>query len=160
MQNSIWKATLLSLALAGLFSVEIAAQDRTLDEFKEYVKGVASDQLDDNQLNRLANMVDKDSNGIISDAEFEDRMESFQKVMSGEAPKAEKKSEKPDATDRESRASRWEQMSQRMQAQLDKAGISPGNALPDVSGLDIDGEPLELADLKGHYSVIVSGCLT
>ncbi len=35
-----------------------------------------------------------------------------------------------------------------------------GELLPDVSALDADGKPLELRSLKGHYSVLVFGCLT
>lgn len=161
MQNSIWKAAVLSIAFAGLFSVEATAQDRTLEEFKEYVKGVAGDRIDDDQLDQLAKMVDKNGNGSISESEFEDRREAFQKMMSGEAGESNSQGEGDRERPRnQSRSSRWEQMNKRMQTQLDSAGIVPGKALPDVSGLDIDGEPLRLAGLKGHYSVIVSGCLT
>ncbi len=35
-----------------------------------------------------------------------------------------------------------------------------GSALPDVLAMDADGNEFRLGDLKGHYSVIVFGCLT
>lgn len=159
--NSIWKAAFLSLSFAGLFSVDAFAQDRTLEEFKEHIKRVAGDQINEEQLNQLAKIVDKNGDGTISETEFENRREAFQKVRSGEAEGSSQESDGQGRRARnQNRSGRWEQMNKRMQAQLDNAGISPGKPLPDVGGLDIDGEPFRLADLKGHYSVIVSGCLT
>lgn len=35
-----------------------------------------------------------------------------------------------------------------------------GEMIPDVSGFDASGKPLNLRDLKGHYTVLVFGCLT
>jgi hypothetical protein len=32
--------------------------------------------------------------------------------------------------------------------------------LPDVSGFDASGGVIRLRDLKGHYTVLVFGCLT
>ena len=160
MKNPIWKAALLSVALAGFLTVSATAQDRTIEEFKEYVKGVAGDQINDDQLNELAKAVDKNGDGTISEAEFETRMEAFQKLMADREEERPKGNGERRPRGDQSRSNRWEQMNKRMQAQLENAGISPGKSLPDVSGLDIEGEPFRLADLKGHYSVIVSGCLT
>lgn len=161
MKDPIWKAALMSVALAGFLTVSTTAQDRTLAEFKKYVKDAAGDRISDQQLDELVKAVDKDGDGTISEAEFEARMEAFQKVMGnrGERPDRQGSGEGRPRGD-QPRSNRWEQMNKRMQAQLENAGISPGKSLPDVSGLDIDGKPFRLADLKGHYSVIVSGCLT
>ena len=35
-----------------------------------------------------------------------------------------------------------------------------GEQLPDITLFRADGSPLKLRDLKGHYSVLVFGCLT
>ena len=35
-----------------------------------------------------------------------------------------------------------------------------GAELPDASGFTADGEPINLRELKGEYSVLVFGCLT
>lgn len=35
-----------------------------------------------------------------------------------------------------------------------------GDLIPDVSGYDEQGEPVSLSDLKGNYTVLISGCLT
>ncbi len=35
-----------------------------------------------------------------------------------------------------------------------------GQMLPDLAGFDADGKEFRLRSLKGHYSVLVFGCLT
>jgi hypothetical protein len=35
-----------------------------------------------------------------------------------------------------------------------------GDRLPAISLLDAGGKPFSLSDLRGHYSVLVGGCLT
>lgn len=35
-----------------------------------------------------------------------------------------------------------------------------GEPLPDVQIFDADGRPFSLSQLKGHYTVLVFGCLT
>ena len=35
-----------------------------------------------------------------------------------------------------------------------------GELLPDVAGFDADGNEFRLRSLRGHYSVLVFGCLT
>lgn len=54
------------------------------------------------------------------------------------------------------------QPSARGQLQSRFAAKAPaiGAELPDASGFTADGEPINLRDLKGDYSVLVFGCLT
>lgn len=35
-----------------------------------------------------------------------------------------------------------------------------GEPMPDVTAYDAEGRPFRLRDLKGHYTVLVFGCLT
>jgi len=44
--------------------------------------------------------------------------------------------------------------------QLIRAGLEIGTPLPDLTAYDANGQPFKLSQLKGHYSVIVFGCLT
>jgi cytochrome oxidase Cu insertion factor (SCO1/SenC/PrrC family) len=39
-------------------------------------------------------------------------------------------------------------------------GPAVGDQLPDISGYDAAGKPVELAQMKGSYTVLVFGCLT
>ena len=77
--------TVLSLTIFCLtFSASSAsAQERTLKEFKEYVKD-KFEQLDDHQLNRIASAADQDGDNKISATEFAKRMQVIQSVLSGE----------------------------------------------------------------------------
>ena len=43
---------------------------------------------------------------------------------------------------------------------LERAGVKPGMALPDLSIFDAKGGKFRLADIKGKHTVIVFGCLT
>ena len=43
---------------------------------------------------------------------------------------------------------------------LERAGIKPGMALPDLTVYDASGNPFQLTELKGSTSVLVFGCLT
>lgn len=43
---------------------------------------------------------------------------------------------------------------------LMRAGLKIGDSLPNLTAYDADGNPFKLSRLKGHYSVIVFGCLT
>ena len=43
---------------------------------------------------------------------------------------------------------------------FDRDAPQIGDPLPDVAGFDADGEQFPLRNLKGHYSVLVFGCLT
>lgn len=84
------------LVLFLVSASSLNAEEQTLDEFKEYVRGKTNGRLSDNQLNRLAKMVDKNSDGKVSDAEFEERMAAFQKVMAEpDAPAEEAKPANP-----------------------------------------------------------------
>jgi hypothetical protein len=44
--------------------------------------------------------------------------------------------------------------------QLADAGVKEGFVLPDVKAFDAEGREFVLSSLKGHYSVLVFGCLT
>ena len=56
---------------------------RSLDEFKKYVADKISN-LDDTQLNDIAEATDTNGDGIVSDDEFENRMEAVRQVLIGE----------------------------------------------------------------------------
>lgn len=60
----------------------VNAQDRTLDEFKDYVNEKTNGQLDADTLDKIVGSVDKNSDGKISDDEFKARMAAFQAVLS------------------------------------------------------------------------------
>lgn len=49
---------------------------------------------------------------------------------------------------------------QLLQRMFDESSPPVGSPLPDVSAFDADGNELRLGSLKGHWSVIVFGCLT
>lgn len=145
------------------------AQDRTLEEFREYATERLEGQLDEKQITKFVEMVDANSDGTISEDEFENRMDVLQSVMAGDTESdddskkdnaKDKGNEKKQSDSNADRNERFKRMNERMQAQLEEAGIVPGKPLPDVAGLDIDGSPFDLSSLKGGYSVIVSGCLT
>ena len=147
-----WMMMSLAITLFAVSSANGFTEDRTLQEFKDYAKERLSN-LNDDQLSQLAKMVDRDGDGVISDAEFEQRMEAVQKLRNS----AEDQGEEPEKAEQ---PSSWERMNDRMRGQLEEAGIALGKPSPEATGLDIDGNPFRLADLKGHYSVIVNGCLT
>ena len=142
------------LALLAIWCAT-AFGERTLDEFKAYVQERLPGQLTQAQLDELVKKVDKDHDQVISDAEFETRMDMVQEVMAGEPDRLPR-----GRRDRRDRRDRRERMSKMMQARLERAGIGVGQPLPNAAGLDIHGQPFELASLRGHYSVIISGCLT
>ena len=52
------------------------------------------------------------------------------------------------------------QMFQRDNARMQDAQPRVGEPLPDVVGFDEQKQPFNLKDMKGSYTVIVSGCLT
>lgn len=43
---------------------------------------------------------------------------------------------------------------------LAESGLKSGDALPDLTGYDSNGKEFRLRGLKGHYTVLVFGCLT
>lgn len=59
-------------------------EGQTIAEFKKYVSGKLG-QLNEKQLKAIAEGVDVNSDGVISDEEFENRMEIVQEVLSGGA---------------------------------------------------------------------------
>lgn len=40
------------------------------------------------------------------------------------------------------------------------SGLEVGSQFPDVEILDADGQPFRTSDLRGSYTVLVTGCLT
>jgi cytochrome oxidase Cu insertion factor (SCO1/SenC/PrrC family) len=48
----------------------------------------------------------------------------------------------------------------RQQNLLARSGLKLGDPLPDVTAYDADGHAFRLRSLKGHYAVLVFGCLT
>jgi hypothetical protein len=49
---------------------------------------------------------------------------------------------------------------QQLNDHFEKIAPKIGEPLPDVSAHDADGREWKLRSLKGHYSVVVFGCLT
>ncbi|MDA7979357.1 MAG: C25 family cysteine peptidase [Pirellulales bacterium] len=78
-------APVLAVVLPCAFITVDGAEDRTLEEFKQYAATRAA-AFSEVQLDALARGVDKDGNGIITDEEFAARMEVFQRIASGVTP--------------------------------------------------------------------------
>lgn len=66
----------------GIINAPCSAQDRSIDEFKDYVNEKTGGQISQQQLEEFASRVDKNSDGTISESEFEDRMSIFSDIMS------------------------------------------------------------------------------
>lgn len=73
----------VTLGLLALLGTPLAAQERTIEEFKQYVGGKLPD-LDPATLKRIAKQCDEDGNGTISATEFGNRMRVVQGILSGE----------------------------------------------------------------------------
>jgi cytochrome oxidase Cu insertion factor (SCO1/SenC/PrrC family) len=43
---------------------------------------------------------------------------------------------------------------------FDRKSPAVGDPLPDLKAYNAAGEPIQLGDLQGHYTVLVFGCLT
>ena len=76
---------MISITLGAICVLPANGQEQTVADFREYVSGKTGGQASDEQLDRIAALVDKDGDGKISEEEFADRMDSFQRVMSGAA---------------------------------------------------------------------------
>lgn len=57
-------------------------------------------------------------------------------------------------------AQRGEDPRQRVQDQFEASGLREGAAFPDVRIYDAQGNPFQTGELKGGYTVLVTGCLT
>ena len=44
--------------------------------------------------------------------------------------------------------------------QFQASGLEIGSQFPDVQIFDAEGKPFQTADLRGSYTVLVTGCLT
>lgn len=80
--NSVTVATLAMLFVASVGAGRSISAERTLAEFKEYAAGKLPG-ISRAQLDQFAKMVDKDGDGAISDAEFNDRFAALQKLRQG-----------------------------------------------------------------------------
>jgi hypothetical protein len=49
---------------------------------------------------------------------------------------------------------------QQVEDRLARAGLKVGDPLPDARAFDAAGAEFRLRSLRGHYSVLVFGCLT
>ncbi len=47
-----------------------------------------------------------------------------------------------------------------LEDRFDREAPQVGDLLPDVVGLDAEGNEFPLRDLRGHYTVLTFGCLT
>ena len=131
------------MAQDGFEAADTNSDDR-LDatEMREYVAG----RLD--QFSRHAELfagLDSDENGFLSRDEFQRRMTVLQSLRES--------NESPPAGQVEEFVDRYNRMF---------AGRDPvvGQILPDATGFDEQGQPFELRQTRGQYTVIVSGCLT
>ena len=43
---------------------------------------------------------------------------------------------------------------------FNETGLKIGDAFPEISVFDAQGKPFNTRNLKGHYTVLVNGCLT
>lgn len=78
-------ALAVSFAFLLLPMTNANAQERSLEEFKQYVSGKTGGEATDAQLSKIAKLVDKNNDGKISPAEFGNRMTAFRQVMSAPA---------------------------------------------------------------------------
>ncbi len=85
-------AFFLSLLVTSFTCLTSYGQEQSLDDFKDYVSEKTGGQIGQEQLDAVASRVDKNSDGTISEEEFEDRMAAFTAVMSGE-PNADRPDE-------------------------------------------------------------------
>ena len=85
------KAHILSLGLVCCIATSGAAEDRTIKQFKQYVQSRLGDRLTAAQLNQVGDLVDANSDGKVSEAEFATRMERISDVLSGKVPSKPKK---------------------------------------------------------------------
>ena len=83
MKHVVAKHIFVAFVLIGVLCGTASAQEeRTLEEFKEYVASKLS-QLSEDQLSDLAKRVDQNNDGVISADEFDQRMRFVQAVLSG-----------------------------------------------------------------------------
>lgn len=76
----------VSMLLFAILTPSLApAQEKTIDEFKNYVRGKLQG-LGEAELSKIAEAVDKNGDGKISDDEFSKRMQAIGQVMSGARP--------------------------------------------------------------------------
>ncbi len=74
------------LAIPTVFLTEALAAERSVESFTDYAKRRIADT-DADTLEAFVSAVDADSDGVISDSEFKNRVAAFQKVFRSVAPK-------------------------------------------------------------------------
>lgn len=89
-QGAMWGKAAIVTAFFSLVAVNSFADDRTLEEFKNYAAGKVPG-FSEFQLDSLAKRVDKNGDGIISDVEFAGRLEALRRVASRQLPSVEQK---------------------------------------------------------------------
>ncbi len=63
--------------------------------------------------------------------------------------------------DREGRRGDWrEGRGGAMRGGFEASGLKTGGAFPAIDIHDAEGKPFNTASLKGHFTVVVAGCLT
>ncbi len=60
--------------------------------------------------------------------------------------------------DREGRRGDWRGGA--MRGRFEASGLKTGSSFPAIDIYDAGGKPFNTASLKGHFTVVVSGCLT
>jgi len=101
LKSAIVIAGLLALMLtlsSNVMAVIQKDEEKSLAEFKDYAAKRLGD-LTDEQLDKIADAVDKNSDGKISEDEFEDRMEAVQKVMSDDSGETDSDSDTDESKD-------------------------------------------------------------
>lgn len=154
-------ACLMSLLISqitfaqGGFGEADANSDNKVDieELEAYVSGKLSDF---DRFDELMTELDTDQDGSISNDEFDNRMAAVQKVKNSPVPKTEKpKTEKP-KTEKPEEVEFVDRYEKKFAARDPKLG----QTMPDASAFDENGNPFELNQTRGKYTVIVFGCLT
>lgn len=141
-------APLTAVAQQGGFAEADVNNDKkvTAVELKAYVGGKLTDF---DRIDELLRELDKDKNGTLDAAEFENRMQAIRAVMSRPKPKVEAP-QKPAVVEF---ADRYEKMFASRKPKV-------GDQIPDIIAFDERGKELSLSSTNGKYRVIVFGCLT
>ena len=144
-----------NFALAqGGFSEADADNDQKVDhtELEEYVSGKLGDF---DRFDELLDKLDTDCDGSISSDEFDNRMNVIQDIMS--QPAHIKKDDEAKPENKPETVVEFAERYDRMFADRDP---QVGSILENASGFDEEGNPFELDQTRGKYTVFVFGCLT
>ncbi len=139
----------ITFAQGGFGEADVNSDNQVdIEELEAYVSGKLSDF---DRFKDLMTELDTDQDGSISSDEFDNRMAAVQKVKNSRLPKTEKpEAEKPEAVEF------VDQYEKKFAARDPKLG----QTMPDASAFDENGNPFQLNQTRGKYTVIVFGCLT